>query len=214
MLQVGGFSRFTLRAGQGVDFYIFDSFGRAPFHVANNNGKEYYATRGIVMRIAHEGCTVVIRTNSPSQYQAWVLGDERPLEWRQSLFYACKNLERLPPMLAKKLQASSTTQFVFSLFQNHVSMGTYFSGTGGKMGTSLRYTAEGERLKPAARDPPPRTISAKKAKRLAELKRPRGEAGMLGDDEDLPPPPMALHAGVVQAVSRPEPGTGGGWGEA
>lgn len=163
--------------------HVFDSYGTDPFLVTVINGKQHYATCNSVMRVSHGNITVVVRTSADARFQAWRLGEERPVdEWFPSVDRACKRLDGLSRPLAKSLQWTAP-KFLYSLFQNHVCLDVPIrrGGPVGALLDSLRFTPDGERLKPTRAAAPAAPPEAKKAKAHAPWDDDGDDAGGVGE---------------------------------
>lgn len=141
---------------EGVRVQILDTFGHSPYPVAKRDGRVMYATCGIVMRFSDKDdeCTLVVRTHDtqPMLFRVWLLGDTPPAGWSDTVYHGAVQCRmRMAPLLRKKvaLGATGMSQFVFSLFQNHVVLADKeWRAVSQRLSGRLVFTDEGRRQMP------------------------------------------------------------------
>lgn len=154
------------RASQRLS--VWDSYGSAPFKVARQNGRDLYATCGVLMRFSVTGSTLVIRTNAAQQFQVCLLGEAWPEQWL-SWTRALKLVNSYPqPKIGR----------VFSVTQNQVTLGAAVF----KMIILVTFTPEGRRMLAQRASVP--GVSAENL-RIQEEGREEAAAEAEEDDDDV-----------------------------
>lgn len=157
-------------SSSGHEIRVFDSYGVAPFHAARDMGVELFATCGVLMRVTAADTTLVVRTNADGHYQCCRLGTTWPPQWTRSLYMASKNVAELPLTLVKWFKNGSAAKVLFSLVQNHVTMGRKVLTDHWYLFKSLQYTPQGEQLM-STRVPMP--MDEQDALRVPRSKKPK-----------------------------------------